>query len=227
MKMLKVLAVLAFAVAFSSQAFAQKEMTTDEWEAQMKMYTAKKTELTAQADALQAEIDNLNSMLASMQTYDQCVDDVYTKLLGVKKADVDAFRKQVSELEGKIKRKEGPKDARQTELDNLKRNKISALPEFYTKVHVDLQRLLDEWEEKAPVVTHTVVKGDCLWCIARQQRYYGNGFAWPKIYEANRDQIKNPNLIYPDQNFQIPPLSQAEREMYDKMNRRYKPAPVQ
>lgn len=50
--------------------------------------------------------------------------------------------------------------------------------------------------------THTVVRTDCLWKIAL--RFYGNGALWPRIYDANRGQIKNPNLIYPGQVFVIP-----------------------
>lgn len=54
-----------------------------------------------------------------------------------------------------------------------------------------------------PPRTYTVVSGDCLWTIA--QRFYGNGAAWPKIYDANRSKItKSPNLIYPGQVFVIP-----------------------
>ena len=49
---------------------------------------------------------------------------------------------------------------------------------------------------------HTVKKGDCLWNIAKA--YYGNGSQYTKIYEANKDKIKNPNLIYPNQVFLIP-----------------------
>ena len=50
--------------------------------------------------------------------------------------------------------------------------------------------------------TYVVVRGDCLWTIAK--RYYGSGPLWPRIYDANRSQIKNPNLIYPGQRFVIP-----------------------
>jgi LysM repeat protein len=53
--------------------------------------------------------------------------------------------------------------------------------------------------------TYTVVPGDCLWKIA--QREYGDASKWPIIYDANRNVIgDNPNLIYPDQTFVIPPL---------------------
>ncbi len=49
---------------------------------------------------------------------------------------------------------------------------------------------------------YTVKSGDCLWNIAK--RFYGNGSKYTVIYNANRDKIKNPNLIYPGQVFWIP-----------------------
>ncbi|MGD8321522.1 MAG: LysM peptidoglycan-binding domain-containing protein [Gemmatimonadota bacterium] len=52
------------------------------------------------------------------------------------------------------------------------------------------------------VVTHTVVKGDCLWNLAKE--YYQDPFDWRRIWEANRDKISDPNLIYPGQVFTIP-----------------------
>jgi len=50
--------------------------------------------------------------------------------------------------------------------------------------------------------SYTVVKGDSLSKIAKQ--FYGDAQKWPKMYEANRDEIKNPDLIYPGQTFTIP-----------------------
>jgi LysM repeat protein len=50
--------------------------------------------------------------------------------------------------------------------------------------------------------TYVVVKGDCLWKIA--QRFYGQGTLWPRIFDANRGQIKDPHWIYPGQRFVIP-----------------------
>ena len=52
--------------------------------------------------------------------------------------------------------------------------------------------------------TYTVVKGDSLWKIAK--RLYGNPLKWPVIYNANKDNIRNPNRIYPGQVFVIPAL---------------------
>jgi len=50
--------------------------------------------------------------------------------------------------------------------------------------------------------TYTVKSGDSLSKIAKAQ--YGDGSKWKRIYEANRDKIKNPDLIYPGQEFIIP-----------------------
>jgi nucleoid-associated protein YgaU len=51
--------------------------------------------------------------------------------------------------------------------------------------------------------TYTVVSGDSLSKISK--RLYGDAANWKKIYEANTDQIKNPDLIYPGQVLKIPP----------------------
>ena len=50
--------------------------------------------------------------------------------------------------------------------------------------------------------TYTVRKGDTLSEIAKAE--YGDANKWRKIYEANRDVIENPDLIYPGQTFKIP-----------------------
>ena len=44
-----------------------------------------------------------------------------------------------------------------------------------------------------------VVKGDNLWRISR--KLLGEGVRYTEIYEANKSQIKDPNLIYPEQKF--------------------------
>jgi hypothetical protein len=51
---------------------------------------------------------------------------------------------------------------------------------------------------------HTVEKGECLWWIAEYKKIYNDPFMWPLIYKANRDQINDPDLIYPGQVFYIP-----------------------
>jgi len=49
--------------------------------------------------------------------------------------------------------------------------------------------------EKAVNVTYNVVKGDCLWKIASKPDIYDDPFEWPLLFKANRDQIKDPDII--------------------------------
>jgi len=50
--------------------------------------------------------------------------------------------------------------------------------------------------------TYVVKKGDNLSKIAKE--IYGDANGWRRIFEANRDQIKDPDLIQPGQNLKIP-----------------------
>jgi nucleoid-associated protein YgaU len=52
------------------------------------------------------------------------------------------------------------------------------------------------------IATTTVSRGDSLWRISRLT--YGAGTRYAVIYKANREQIRNPNLIHPGQIFVIP-----------------------
>ena len=52
------------------------------------------------------------------------------------------------------------------------------------------------------IITTTVSRGDSLWRIS--QLSYGAGTRYAVIYKANREQIRNPNLIYPGQVFVVP-----------------------
>ncbi|NOZ61257.1 MAG: peptidoglycan-binding protein LysM [Calditrichaeota bacterium] len=51
---------------------------------------------------------------------------------------------------------------------------------------------------------YTIQRGDSLSKIAK--RYYGNAMKYPVIFEANREVIKDPDLIYPGQVLRIPKL---------------------
>lgn len=54
----------------------------------------------------------------------------------------------------------------------------------------------------APVRAVTVQKGATLWAIARDR--YGEGTLYVRVFEANKDLIRDPDLIYPGQVFSLP-----------------------
>ncbi|MBK1619577.1 peptidoglycan-binding protein LysM [Lamprobacter modestohalophilus] len=57
-------------------------------------------------------------------------------------------------------------------------------------------------EQSGEVEFYIIKKGDTLSAIAKQ--FYGDANAYPQIFEANREVIKNPDLIYPGQKIRIP-----------------------
>jgi nucleoid-associated protein YgaU len=57
-------------------------------------------------------------------------------------------------------------------------------------------------EQKAKVEYYVIESGDTLSKIAK--KYLGDAMAYPKIFEANREVIKDANLIYPGQKIRIP-----------------------
>lgn len=64
--------------------------------------------------------------------------------------------------------------------------------------------------EPRPTPNVVIRKGDNLWNISR--RLYGTGYRYTTIYQANRDQIRNPDLIYPGQVFLTPEAPAAIAE---------------
>lgn len=72
--------------------------------------------------------------------------------------------------------------------------------EGVTEVNVDA---MDAPEPEPEVEYYTIVSGDSLSKIAKA--YYGNAMDYPKLFEANREVITDPDLIYPGQKIRIPP----------------------
>lgn len=67
------------------------------------------------------------------------------------------------------------------------------------------QRETSTASDQTTTQAYIVVKGDCLWNIAK--KFYGDGSKYVIIYEANREVVgSNPNLIYPGQVLTIPAM---------------------
>ncbi|MRX28428.1 peptidoglycan-binding protein LysM [Kangiella sp. HZ709] len=57
-------------------------------------------------------------------------------------------------------------------------------------------------EQEKEVEFYEIQKGDTLWAIS--QKFLGNGARYTEIFDANKEVIKNPDLIYPGQTIRIP-----------------------
>lgn len=68
-------------------------------------------------------------------------------------------------------------------------------------------------QSSKPRLTYIVSDGELLWAIAKRPDVYGDPLLWPLLYQANRDQIKDPRKIYAGQTLTIPRnVSEEERE---------------
>ena len=75
---------------------------------------------------------------------------------------------------------------------------------------------------------HVVEKGESLWRISSYEKIYNDPFQWPVIFDANTDQIKDPDLIHPGQTLAIPrnvAADKVEAAIKTARNRRWTPTP--
>jgi len=191
--------------------------------------------LEEQLNALKADMAGLEKKLEDTKTSIKgCNDNLYS-MIGATIADVNAFRQQLGVIEGKVREMQRLPDdvladrqadvfALEAELNELRKVKISLLPEFYPKV-IKLAKeinpgLLREKKVREYIVKSWFENRDCLWNIAGNVEIYGDPLQWPKVWQANTSIIRNPDLIHPGQTLSIPPAGpKTDEEM--KAERKY------
>jgi len=81
-------------------------------------------------------------------------------------------------------------------------NAIKTIPDWKNEIIADIKVTGGGTAAASSGRTYTVKAGDTLSKIAKD--HLGNANAYMKIYEANRDQLSNPDLIKPGQVLKIP-----------------------
>jgi nucleoid-associated protein YgaU len=92
-------------------------------------------------------------------------------------------------------------DAKKPDFSNVESGSSSTAPSAPNADFGNVQSGVASTAPSAPQ-TYTVNKGDTLSKIAKE--FYGSANRWHEIYDANRDQISNPDLIQPGQVLKIP-----------------------
>ncbi len=82
----------------------------------------------------------------------------------------------------------------------------------YAKESITKARAFKKELEKKLPHYHIVRKGETLKSIAKSEPVYGNESFWKLIYRANRDQIRDPHILYPGQQLFLPSRERAERQ---------------
>ena len=122
----------------------------------------------------------------------------------------------------------GELDGLEADLNALRGQKLAVLPEFYNKI-IDVGTQIKGLRDRINNMTKLYTVGtwandrDCLWNIAGKAQAYSDPFMWPKIWQANADKIRNPDVIFPGQILTIPASNsknddvlRAERLYYRK-----------
>ena len=77
--------------------------------------------------------------------------------------------------------------------------------------HAEQDKMDDSMADTSMSMGNYIVSvGDNLWSISGQGSVYGNPYQWPLIFKNNSSQIKDADLIFPGQTFDIPKASDAE-----------------
>jgi hypothetical protein len=102
-------------------------------------------------------------------------------------------------------------------LYTLRADEIGAAGDVFSRIETPFQRVARPPPRRAPgataspgmrrrrrAVAVTIQPGDTLWAISENR--YGAGIRYVQVYRANRDRIRDPDLIYPGQVFDLPEL---------------------
>ena len=210
------------------------ELSCDEAEARINLYQSKVDALKQNLDGVRRDLKNMETELQTVkQNFINCEDEIL-KLCDATKEDLNNFRQQIGVLEGKVRQMKSLSNdeladrveevkALEEELNTLRSNKLSCLPEFYDRIIAlarDIKGLYREKKISGYTVGTWAQDKDCLWNISGKMEIYGDPFQWPKIWQANTDQIRNPDIIHPGQVLKIPPAG-PKTDDESKAERRY------
>ena len=243
MKLLTINLSILFMIFFAfTIATAQEQgMTKEEWQKQMTELTTKRDALQKQIDALNADIANLNAHSKKLDEDIAAAEDKLFQMYGMTRAEVEAFASELAKHEMRVQELMRMSDEElmkyseeilglKKRVDEMATLKVAQLPRFAGRLSTlqsniaSLMRSSQPISDEKTYIVGTWAKNrDCLWNIAKKPDIYANAWLWPKIWQGNREQIKNPDVIHPKQKLKIPQgntLTQEEKSAAAKYYRK-------
>lgn len=181
------------------------DLNQKQWEFVRDMYAIDAILLLAKLDTLNLEIDSLKLLKEYTENFD-CEAELYA-IVGATKEQVADYRRKLDEAELIAGSNNAPQDAARNLVSELSASKISCLPEFNERVSALRLKIDNIKFTEVPETgedTYTVVYGDVLTGISL--KFYGTVDQWELIWKANKNEIDNPDFIYPGQILKIPVL---------------------
>lgn len=125
---------------------------------------------------------------------------VAKEMAATAKMEADQARKEIKQLARETQEKT---DLLFAKLNNLEK-RVRALEQRVGKEPLKLKPK-KLYPVKKIGKLYEVKKGESLWRISGHKDVYNDPSKWKKIYEANKNKIANPNVVYPGQRLVIPP----------------------
>lgn len=237
MKTIRLLAITTGLLLLIAGAFAQEKMSKDEWQSRVAAAKSKITDLQAQLTKLNADKDNLTSQSSKLDADLRSCEDALYAMLGVTRADVEAFDKELSDMEKRVDELQRMSDAElmthrdevdrmDTRLKEMSGSKIAMIPRYGDRVRSLQDRVAALMKSMSKEKTYTVGtwarNHDCLWNIAKKPDIYANAWMWPKIWQGNRDMIRDPDVIKPRWVLKIPEGKEMTAAEKSAANRYYR-----
>jgi nucleoid-associated protein YgaU len=198
-----------------------QEMPKEEWQMQMNELTAKRDDLQVKLSELEKAVDEAKAMLEEKtDALEECNDEL-NELVGEYEGSLKAIDSKLNDLSGlsnqALMERKSELDDVASMIDEAKAHALAKVPK-YSKMLSGFDRRLEALRKALAGSAMVYAVGtwsrdrDCLWNIAKKPKIYDNAFLWPKIWQANRDQIKNPDIIHPGQKLTVPPKAPLTQE---------------
>lgn len=188
---------LLFVLVLMLPAFAQEKLTEEQAQAELLSVKEKLQQAEQRIASLESEIASLKSEIATLEARR---DELKSKLAELQEAW------KICQY-GRYKVNEGDWLSKIASMRNVygEGKKWPMIYEANKDKIKNPNLIYPNWILLIPTLdNYTVVPGDCLWLIATYLSIYSDAKKWPMIYEANKDKIKDPDLIYPKQVLTIP-----------------------
>jgi len=181
----------------SEQAAKEKEKQIEketEYSNKLSLLTEEKSKLETQLKASKDLLLERENTIALFKQQKEDLEKVISdkdKTIAELFENIKGYENLVKELQEKMAQEEKEKEAEYAA-------KLALLKEGKKIIEAKLAEAI----KKTIPDYYEVKKGDSLWKIA--ERFYNTGEKWIRIFEANTNKIKNPNIIYPYQRLTIP-----------------------
>ncbi len=160
---------------------------------QIELYEQNLDQIRDKENQIISLTSQIEQFMEKMDNYEKNVAELKIKLQQQEDIGEQEKQRMIETINSLVKERE--------EYQNSINRYYSQVSKFQLEI-AELKEKIENLEKGQGSDYYEVKSGDSLWAIARNK--YREGIAWIKIFKANKEQIENPDLIFPYQQFILP-----------------------